>query len=149
MKNQNEENQILSHEDESHLFSKDNSINISGDSYENINANKENYLKNINENNNIVNIKQNNAIKREINNTNIENTEVKFKNFVQQNHNKNYGPAYGHKFNHFHSHGQYNPHFHQHQHNFSNPRYLIYFIYGYIKLLNHNIMFIFSGYTES
>ena len=135
MKNQNEETQILSKEEEEHLDSNDNiRKTYDGDSEENINQNQENNANNINENKNlnIEEIQLNNTIKSEINNNN-END----KNFGAEAQYKNYDRYLGH----YHSHA--------HNHNFSNPRYIIFFILGFVKLANHQILHLFNGLTRS
>ena len=136
MKNHNEETQILSQEAEEQLDSNDNKRKTSdGDSEENINQNQENNANNINENENlnIEEMKLNNVIKNEINNNNNEKENI----FGPEKNYKNYDRHFGHL------------QAHVHNHNFSNPRYIIFFILGFVKLANHQILQLFNGLTMS
>ena len=130
MKNQNEEAQILSHDEEAHLKSSDSSNNIEGNL---------NQAKNISNNLNIEEIKQNNNISTATanNNHNGADTELKQKNFdAQKRYHVNPG--------------QYNPHHrHAHNHDFTNPKFLFYLAVGVIKMTNNQIMQLFSGFTTT
>ena len=136
MKNHNEETQILSQEAEEQLDSNDNKRKASdGDSEENINQNQENNANKINENENlnIEEMKLNNVFKNEINNNNNEKENI----FGPEKNYKNYDRHFGHL------------QAHAHNHNFSNPRYIIFFILGFVKLANHQILQLFNGLTMS
>ena len=136
MKNHNEETQILSQEAEEQLDSNDNKRKASdGDSEENINQNQENNANKINENENlnIEEMKLNNVFKNEINNNNNEKENI----FGPEKNYKNYDRHFGHLQT------------HAHNHNFSNPRYIIFFILGFVKLTNHQILQLFNGLTMS
>ena len=136
MKNHNEETQILSQEAEEQLDSNDNKRKASdGDSEENINQNQENNANKINENENlnIEEMKLNNVFKNEINNNNNEKENI----FGPVKNYKNYDRHFGHLQT------------HAHNHNFSNPRYIIFFILGFVKLANHQILQLFNGLTMS
>ena len=136
MKNHNEETQILSQEAEEQLDSNDNKRKASdGDSEENINQNQENNANKINENENlnIEEMKLNNVFKNEINNNNNEKENI----FGPEKNYKNYDRHFGHLQT------------HAHNHNFSNPRYIIFFILGFVKLANHQILQLFNGLTMS
>ena len=140
MKNFNEEVEILSHEEETHLDSNDDNHKISGDSNENLSQNKENNSKVINQNLNIPEMNDNNNIinpsQRGQNAGNNEtDMESKLRNFEPAKHYKNYGQPHHHMQNHF------------HQHDFSNPRFVLFFILSYIKMINYRIQNLFSGFS--
>ena len=134
MTSHNEEIEKLSHEEEAHLDSSDNFNKISdGNSNENISTNKESQNQNLNEeiNNN------NDSEKYEIKNNHNINMESKLNNFDPKQHFKNYG----HPF--YHNHMMHHHH-HQNQ-NFSNPKYILFFILNYLKMKNHQLEQVYEG----
>ena len=142
MKNQNEEIQILSHDEEAHLNSNNHSHPIS---YGNATDNNNNNIGN--DNLNIEQIKQNNNNPANNQNLNhqhqhyhINTNRFRIRNFDPNNQNQNYPRPF-------------NPHQHQHQHqhhhDFTNPKFLLYFVLGIIKMTNYRILKSFSGFTST
>ena len=147
MKNQNEEIQILSHDEEAHLNSNNNnSDQISyGNSHMHINNNIESTNKNIVGNLNIAQLKQNSNTNPAINQNmnyhrfHINPNSLRIRNADPNNQNQNYPrPFYPHQHQH-----------HQNQHDFTNPKFLFYFVLGIIKMVNYRILKTFSGFTST
>ena len=127
MKNQNEEAQRLSHEESAHLTSNEHLTKLSEPSDS----------KNISHNLNINEIKENNNITNIHHSHNDKDMESRLKNFDPKKHFTNYPRAF-------------NPHHgHSHNHDFSNPKYVFYFILGFIKMINMQIMDLYSGFTRT
>ena len=141
MKHYNEEVEILSHEEETHLDSNDNDLKISGDSHENLSQNKGNNSEVINQNLNIAEMNgNNNIIDPSQRGQNVGNNETdmesKLRNFEPEKHYKNYGKLHHHHMNN-----------HSHQHDFSNPRFVLFYILSYIKMINFRIQNLYSGFS--
>ena len=150
MSNHNEEIQILSHENDSHIDSNDSlrqkSGGVSGENNIQIQI-KEN--KAINENLNIGEFQQNNNIEQnktvniKINNNNINNMQAKLQNFGPHIHNRNFG---------MHPYNQHHHHFHSlnsHNHNVSPVKLIFYYIYGYLQNTNNRIINLYTGLTTT
>ena len=163
---------VLSHEEEVHLDSNDNDNNnindniignninqgrkLSIDSNDNLAHNKDNTSTDINNNLNL-NIDQENSnmINNNINNNNenINNNNIQYKH----NHNNEEKtdmesrPKHSVPQMHYHNNGlQHNHrHMHNHQHNFSDPKYIVFYIMAMAKMMNQRIQNIFSGLTMS
>ena len=143
MKNQNEETQILSHDEEAHLNSNNHSHQIS---YGNSTDNNDNKIGSGNLNieqlkqNNNNNLADNQNLNHQHQHHHLNTNRFRIRNFDPNNQNQNFPrPFYPHQ----------HQHQHQHQHDFSNPKFLLYFVLGTIKMTNYRIMKTFSAFTST
>ena len=153
MKNQNEENQILSHDEEAHLNFNNHSHHMQ---YENspinINNIEGNSQNNMAVNLNINQLKQNNNMNPAINQNmnhqrfHINANSLRIRNLDPNNQNQNYPRPY---FPHQHQHQHQHQYQHQHQHDYTNPKFLLYLVLGTIRMTNYRILKIFSGFTST